>query len=191
MKQVKWTLLQIKAEKSISADSLLQKAVKKHQVHNTIGSGPFNLLYPNNIEVKTLLENEEPFILEKYKLEVGRPYHRSKFYLVHILDFIKFRTSYDCISDDESNSSGEKREKEVVSVSTKYEEKDQFYLEKGACPVQSDQFIHAPDISQCSVPNVSAVVGTQGQGDVFMDSYLCHSSPCLTINSNNISTMNK
>ena len=171
LKQVKGKLLPIKAEKSLSADSLLQLAVKKHQVHNAIGSGPFNLLYPNNIEVKTLLEKEEPFTLEKYKLEVGRPYHRINFHLVHILDFIKFHTPYDCMSDDESNSSGEKRVKEVASVSTKHEEKDQFYREKGACPVQSDQFIHAPDISECSVPNVPAIIGTQGQEDAFMDSY--------------------
>ena len=112
LKPVKGKLLPMKMKRSMTADSILQTATQKQQAHNGIGSGPFKLLYPNNVEVKTLLESEEAFSLEGYKLDIGKPYSRINLYLVHILDFIKFHSSLDCTSDDRSDSSDEKGDRE-------------------------------------------------------------------------------
>ena len=156
LKPVRGKVLPVKVKKSITAESLLQTAVKKHQAHNEIGAGPFNLLYPNNIEVQTLLEKEEPFILEKYKLEIGRPYNRINFYLVHILDFMKFQCSEECLSEDECSLSDDKKEK--TSVRAKKENEPLTDLEKQACSLQPDDFMHVPLTSQFSLPSTSTAV---------------------------------
>ena len=41
LKPVRGKVLPVKVKKSITAESLLQTAVKKHQAHNEIGAGPF------------------------------------------------------------------------------------------------------------------------------------------------------
>eukprot|EP00794_Sanderia_malayensis_P011496 gene11496-12689_t len=79
---VRGTMTPLRVKKSIRRKELLEKAVRKHQAHNGLGYGPYELLYPDQIQVKNLFEKEEPeFVLEKYKEEAG--------FLVPITDFLK------------------------------------------------------------------------------------------------------
>lgn len=171
LKPVRGKVLLVKVKKSIAAENLLQTAVKKHQAHNEIGTGPFNLLYPNNIEVKTLLEKEEPFTLEKYKLEIGKPYNRINFYLVHILDFMKFQCSDECLSDDEICSLPDDN-KEIAPVGARQENEVGTDLEKEACSLQPDDFMHVPLISHFSLPSTSTATTSLSSANELTDKVL-------------------
>eukprot|EP00794_Sanderia_malayensis_P005842 gene5842-6540_t len=103
LKPVRGTMTPLRVKKSIRRKEMLEKAVRKHQAHNGLGYGPYELLYPNQIQVKNLLEKEEQeFVLEKYKEEVGKPYNRLNFYLVPITDFLK-SLSLPTHSDDDDD----------------------------------------------------------------------------------------
>eukprot|EP00794_Sanderia_malayensis_P006420 gene6420-7153_t len=70
LKPVRRTMTPLRVKMSIRGKELLEKAVRKHQAHNGLGHGPYELLYPNQIQVKNLLEKEEQeFVLQKYKEE--------------------------------------------------------------------------------------------------------------------------
>eukprot|EP00794_Sanderia_malayensis_P020803 gene20803-22845_t len=156
LKPVRGKALPVKAKKSATADSLLHTAIKKQQAHNDIRSGPFRLLYPNNIEVKTLLEKDDQFILEKYKLEVGRPYNRIN--LVHVIDYMKLQCLDDCSSEDECSLAGSKKDTDLAKgVPTVREENASF--------LQQDAFSDIPLGPQFCSPNISAITGLQGQAD--------------------------
>ena len=101
LKPMRGKSIPMKVMKCSKREELMTKAIKKHQAHNNIGYGPFDLLYPNLTRVKNLLEKEEELVLEKYKLEAGKPYNRLNFFLVSVTDFIKSQCSHNSDSDDE------------------------------------------------------------------------------------------
>ena len=106
LKPVRGKIIPLKVKRSVKKDELLDKAVKKQQAHNDIGTGPFELLYPNFMQVKKLLEKDEEFILEKYKIEVGKAYNRLNFFLVSITDHIKSHCFQKSDSDDDDEDGG-------------------------------------------------------------------------------------
>ena len=101
LKPVRGKIIPLKVKRSVKKDELLDKAVKQQQAHNDIGTGPFELLYPNYMQVKNLLETDDEFILENYKIEVGKAYNRLNFFLVSIIDDIKSHCFQKSDSDDD------------------------------------------------------------------------------------------
>ena len=101
LKPVRGKSIPLKVKRSVKKDELLDKAVKKQQAHNDIGTGLFELLYSNFMQVKNLLETDDEFILEKYKIEVGKAYNRLNFFLVSITDNIKSHCFQKSDSDDD------------------------------------------------------------------------------------------
>ena len=105
LKPVRGKVLPLKVKKSTNAKDLCEFATKKQQAHNSIGSGPFKLVYPNGSEVKQLTESKNGFSVAKYKAEIGRPYQRLTLYLCNSMVLIESLMSFDsCESDIEDNS---------------------------------------------------------------------------------------
>ena len=105
LKPVRGKVLPLKVKKSTNAKDLCEFATKKQQAHNSIGSGPFKLVYPNGSEVKQLPESKNDFSVAKYKAEIGHPYQRLTLYLCNSLDLTESLMSFDsCESDIEDNS---------------------------------------------------------------------------------------
>ena len=98
-------VLSLKVKKSTNAKDLCEFATRKLQAHNSIGSWPFKLVYPNGSEVKQLPESKNDFSVAKYKAEIARPYQRLTLYLCNSLNLIESLMSFDsCESDIEDNS---------------------------------------------------------------------------------------
>ena len=63
------------------------------------------LIYPDRVEVENLPGSIEPFILQRYKEELGKPYSRIYPYLTKTSDFIKHMINEACspTEDEEDN----------------------------------------------------------------------------------------
>ena len=116
LKPVRGKVLPLKVKKSTNAKDLCEFATKKQQTHNSIGSGPFKLVYPKGSEVKQLPESKNDFSVAKYKAEIGRPYQRLTFCLCNSLDLTESLMSFDsCESDIAEDNSDHSEE---ISTST-------------------------------------------------------------------------
>ena len=108
-KPVRGEIIPLNVKRTIKKDELLEKAVKKQQAHNDISIGPFELLYPYYMRVSKLLEKDEEFMLENYKMEFGKAYNRLNFFLVSVTDYVKshcFQKSDSDDDDDDDNDGG-------------------------------------------------------------------------------------
>ena len=82
MKKVKGRTLPLMVPTNVTAGELLKAATAKHSRHFT----QFNqlesyfLLYPDQTVVDTLLGSAEPFILNQYKEELGKPFSKVYFW---------------------------------------------------------------------------------------------------------------
>jgi hypothetical protein len=76
---------------SSNESTILEGAIAKHARFNKTFNGDlkYTLLYPDGSEVKsTLPESDEPFSLERYKDELGKPYSRITLFICRVTDFL-------------------------------------------------------------------------------------------------------
>ena len=85
LKVIRGSSLPLKVLPSIGAEELLRKGAEKMVKFNSDLSlyGPSNLtlLYPDKTEVKYLPGGTEPFTLQRYHEELGKPFNRITLYL--------------------------------------------------------------------------------------------------------------
>jgi hypothetical protein len=75
---------------SSNESTLLEHAIAKHARFNKAFNGDlkYTLLYPDGSEVKsTLPGSNEPFSVERYKDELGKPYSRITLFICRVTDF--------------------------------------------------------------------------------------------------------
>jgi hypothetical protein len=83
LKRCRGKTLPIITAPEASSEEIKEKAVSKHTNHDkTLHHGlDYVLLYPDGSEVVNMPGSTQPFVLEKYKEEVGRPYNRITLYI--------------------------------------------------------------------------------------------------------------
>lgn len=98
--------LPISVPPSATRDMVLQKAVEKHLKHDRsmVEGIEYTLVYPDGSEVLSMPGSEEPFVLKKYKDEVGRTYSRITLYLTTKSDYLfnEVRSVQDLVDSDSS-----------------------------------------------------------------------------------------
>lgn len=119
LKYVRGKSLPIRVLPSDGPKTILEKAVTKHEHHNTnwmVKGQRYVLLYPDDTEVVNLPGSNKPFILHDYKEEVGKSYSRLTLYIALYSDFVF--TSINTDHDDVSLLSGDETstEKSVMSM---------------------------------------------------------------------------
>ena len=70
--------------------AILERAIAKHARFNKSFNAhlKYTLLYPDASEVKEFLpDSNEPFVLEKYKDELGKPYSRVTLFICRVTDY--------------------------------------------------------------------------------------------------------
>ena len=96
LKPTRGKSLPLKLRKTADCEEILKLAMGKHSMHNTneilnTTPGHYKLLYPDGTEVKKLKETDEPFTLQGYKVELGKPYNRITFYLCSTSNSLSYR----------------------------------------------------------------------------------------------------
>eukprot|EP00794_Sanderia_malayensis_P013127 gene13127-14477_t len=94
---VRDSCLPLKVSPSVGATELLTKARDKIVRFNRnvfAARELVKLIYPDRTEVANLPGSIEPFILQWYKEELGKPYSRIYFYLTKTSDFIKHTSDF-------------------------------------------------------------------------------------------------
>lgn len=72
----------------VTAPYLLDQALKKmRDFDQNLDDGPFILLYPDGSEVVNIPGTQIPFVLKKYKEEIGKSYQRITIYICPKKDF--------------------------------------------------------------------------------------------------------
>ena len=102
MKKVKGRTIPLMVPTNVTAGELLKAATAKHSRHfkqfNQLES--YFLLYPDQTVVDTLLGSAEPFILNQYKEELGKPFSKVYFW------FCSTREMDNLNSDSDSSKPG-------------------------------------------------------------------------------------
>ena len=102
MKKVKGRTLPLMVPTNVTAGELLKEATAKHSRHfkqfNQLES--YFLFYPDQTVVDTLLGSAEPFILNQYKEELGKPFSKVYFW------FCSTREMDNLNSDSDSSKPG-------------------------------------------------------------------------------------
>jgi hypothetical protein len=102
--------LPLKVQPAITANQLLGMAVEKQSrfnqgmVKDPIG---YKLLYHDKREVDTIPGKEEPFSLQSYKEDIGKPYTRIIFFLCSNIDYLDYVTCSEYPESEDSRSGGE------------------------------------------------------------------------------------
>ena len=89
LKKCRGKTLPIRVPTSASASLVKEKAVQKHAHHDKLVHDglAYALLYPDGSEVVNLPGTTEPFLLEKYRDDVGRNYNRISLFIALRSDF--------------------------------------------------------------------------------------------------------
>eukprot|EP00112_Aurelia_sp_Birch-Aquarium-sp1_P006766 Seg174.2 transcript_id=Seg174.2/GoldUCD/mRNA.D3Y31 product="hypothetical protein" protein_id=Seg174.2/GoldUCD/D3Y31 len=107
---VRGSCLPLKVSPSVGAEELLTKARDKIVRFNQnvfAAQDLVKLIYPDRTEVENLPGSIEPFILQRYKEELGKPYSRIYFYLTKASDFVKHMINEACSPEDEDEEDNE------------------------------------------------------------------------------------
>lgn len=82
VKPLRGKTLRLSTHPDITAPDLLDQAVKKMKDFNKdLDDGPFVLLYPDGSEVINVPGTQIPFMLNKYKEEIGKTYQRINIFI--------------------------------------------------------------------------------------------------------------
>lgn len=82
VKPLRGKTLCLSTHPDITAPDLLDQAVKKMKDFNKgLDDGPFILLYPDGSEVINVPGTQIPFMLNKYKEEIGKTYQRINIFI--------------------------------------------------------------------------------------------------------------
>ena len=91
------TTLPLTVKDTVGKEELLNTAVEKHSRFNSnlISNNPeiYRLLFGSHgrlHEVRTMPGSEEPFVLRRYKEEIGKPYSKISFYICSLADFLEY-----------------------------------------------------------------------------------------------------
>ena len=84
--------LPVTVPQTIGSDDLLEKAVEKHSRYNTdvirsTDKAFYRLLYPDKSVVHTLPGSNQPFTLQRYKNDIGKPYSKLTLFLWTSADY--------------------------------------------------------------------------------------------------------
>ena len=98
--------LPVTVPENIAADDLLENAVEKHTCFNkdvttSAGKTLYYLLFGDKTGVENLPGSNEPFVLNKYKEEIDKPYSRITLYLCLCSDYMHIMWSDFDTSDNE------------------------------------------------------------------------------------------
>ena len=87
-KPVRGKSLPLKVKKHVSAQAILDKALKKRRSYDRTfrNDNAYKLCFPDGSEVSTLPGTKEPFTLEKYKEDLGKSYTRITLFLCPLED---------------------------------------------------------------------------------------------------------
>lgn len=90
LKRCRGKTLPVKVSTTANAHSILEKGVKKHSNHDkkVCEEIQYVLLYPDCSEVINLPGTNEPFVLEKYREDVGKAYNRITLFIAKKTDYI-------------------------------------------------------------------------------------------------------
>ncbi len=109
LKKIRGSNMALAIAASSNESTLLEHAIAKHARFNKAFNGDlkYTLLYPDGSEVKsTLPGSNEPFSLERYKDELGKPYSRITLLICRVTDFCA-STLHKMTDFDESSDSDE------------------------------------------------------------------------------------
>ena len=87
-KPVRGKSLPLKVKKHVSAQAILDEALKKRSSYDRTfrNDKTYKLCFPDGSEVSTLPGTKEPFTLEKYKEDLGKSYTRITLFLCPLED---------------------------------------------------------------------------------------------------------
>lgn len=90
LKKCRGKTLPVKVPPSASAEMIKVKAVRKHTSHDKSLHDGFEyvLLYPDGSQVEKLPGTNDPFVLEKYREDIGKNYNRITLYISTKSDFL-------------------------------------------------------------------------------------------------------
>ena len=101
-KPVRGKSLPVKVKKHVSAETILDEALKKPSSFRS--DKTYKLCFPDGSEVTTLPGTKEPFTLEKYKEDLGKTYARITLFLCPLEDASDSEPERTCTSELESLS---------------------------------------------------------------------------------------
>lgn len=164
LKPARGKSLPLKLRKTADSTEILKLAVGKHSMHNTneivnSSSSHYKLLYPDTTEVKTLKETDEPFTLQGYKSELGKPYNRITLYLCSTCDYLNHRVKGISdilpVDDDIGNESENDFEQSKEQTQSKIE--NYMNSDTGLCRPTAKRFCPDTATASCTIskPSVS------------------------------------
>ena len=105
-KPVRGKSLPLKVKKHVSAETILDEALKKRSSYDRTfrNDKTYKLCFPDGSEVTTLPGIKEPFTLEKYKEDLGKTYARITLFLCPLEDASDSEPERACTSELESLS---------------------------------------------------------------------------------------
>lgn len=123
LKKCRGKTLPITTTTDASANQIKEKAVAKHTSHNkSLHDGlEYVLLYPDSSKIVNIPGSNEPFVLEKYREEVGRQYKRITLFISTKSDFLfsKMPKMSNVESESETSSDDEELQKSIYDSSAK------------------------------------------------------------------------
>ena len=167
------TTLPLTVKDTVGKKELLNTAVEKHSRFNSnlISNNPeiYRLLFGSHgwlHEVRTMPGSEEPFVLRRYKEEIGKPYSKISFYICSLADFLEY-TMNTSSSEEElpvSVSSVTNRDYESVKQADKPHSDKPVVVPATVPPATAPPATAPPaTVPSATVPPTTALPATQPQ----------------------------
>ena len=167
------TTLPLTVKDTVGKEELLNTAVEKHSRFNSnfISNNPeiYRLLFGSHgrlHEVRTIPGSEEPFVLRRYKEEIGKPYSKISFYICSLADFLEY-TMNTSSSEEElpvSVSPVTNRDYESVEQADKPHSDKPVVLSATVPPATAPPATAPPaTVPSATVPPTTALPATQPQ----------------------------
>ena len=167
--------LPVTVPQTIGPDDLLEKAVEKHSCYNkdvirSTDKAFYRLLYPDKSVVHTLPGSNQPFTLQRYKNDIGKPYSKLTLFLCTSADYHdSLYYDFDSSSDNDELSdatpgAGFVPLQKKPKSSQRVQHKRQSYLSLPSsssvllCADQGDGSVQTQSLASASVQGMNRVV---------------------------------